>query len=79
MNDTPLERTAALKAGIEMACPTHEQLAKTCGVSPASLYSWKTGRRIPRPAARRAIADAMRQQARALWRLADQIAPEGRR
>lgn len=68
------EQAAVIRASLEMACPTAEQLARTIGVSGASLYSWRTGRRSPRPEARQRLVQALRAQARALLRLADQLA-----
>lgn len=73
-NDAQREQAALIKASVEVATPTCDQVAKAVGVSTAALYSWRVGRRLPRPRTRARLAETLAAQGRALLKLAEEVA-----
>lgn len=73
-NEAQREQAAVVRSALEVATPTIDQVSKAAGVSYGTLYSWKIGRRFPRPAARARLAEALASQGRALLKLAEEVA-----
>ena len=62
---------------LEAAPLTIDELAKDAGISRATLYAWRNGKRNPTPENLAALADALERRGGELKELAEQLRRSG--
>ena len=74
----PSDFQVMMSAAFEFGIPTVDELAAEVGVSRATLYAWRNGKRNPTPENLARLADALERRGGELSELAAKLREAGR-